>query len=139
MKNFPDLFFSSLDFLLEKDGIDFIFIRPDGIFFKTILGSDGFISVNETGDYEVKIGQEIIYTMEKSVYDLINFDASPPPLPIYVPLLLLAWNSSLHTKSKLIIGKILNSLFFLESQGYIDLELQEYGNLSIIPNLTNHK
>ena len=134
MSVFPNLFYTTLDFLLEGDGIESIFKHSDVILFRTVLGLNGSVMVNSTGDYEVQIGDEIIYTLEKSVYDLINFGFSPPPLSVYVPLLLMTWNSPLHDKSKLIIGKILNSLLFLESRGYVDFELQEYGPLSFFPN-----
>lgn len=134
MNVFPNLFYTTLDFLLEGDGIESIFKHPEVILFRTVLGLNGSVMANSTGDYEVQIGDEIIYTMEKSVYDLINFGFSPPPLSFYVPLLLMTWNSPLHDKSKLIIGKILNSLLFLESRGYVDFELQEYGPLSFFPN-----
>lgn len=57
------------------------------------------------------LNNEVIYTLEKKVFELIDFENfDPPGIQIYLPKLILAWNSPLQLKSKIFVRKIIEGI-----------------------------
>jgi hypothetical protein len=81
------------------------------VLFKTANGFSGLIVRTKQGDRKIVLGDKVIYTVEKNVFDLIDFESlEPPAIEIYLPKLILAWHSPLQDKSKIFVQKIIEGI-----------------------------
>lgn len=48
----------------------------DSVVFQTLNGSMGFIEPNFVGNWDIWIGEEIVYEIEKELFELIEYDRS---------------------------------------------------------------
>ena len=49
----------------------------DSIVFQTALGTTGFMESNFIGNWDIWIGEEVVYEIEKELFDLIEYDRNP--------------------------------------------------------------
>ena len=106
-----DPLYSALDFFLDGDSPQAVIREGKMVLFKTANGFSGLIVRTKQGDRKIVLGDKVIYTVEKNVFDLIDFESlDPPAIEIYLPKLILAWNSPLQEKSKIFVQKIIEGI-----------------------------
>jgi hypothetical protein len=106
-----DPLYSALDFFLDGDSPQAVIREGKMVLFKTANGFSGLIVRTKQGDRKIVLGDKVIYTVEKNVFDLIDFESlEPPAIEIYLPKLILAWHSPLQDKSKIFVQKIIEGI-----------------------------
>jgi hypothetical protein len=106
-----DPLYSALDFFLDGDSPQAVIREGKMVLFKTANGFSGLIVRTKHGDRKIVLGDKVIYTVEKNVFDLIDFESlEPPAIEIYLPKLILAWHSPLQEKSKIFVQKIIEGI-----------------------------
>jgi hypothetical protein len=106
-----DPLYSALDFFLDGDSPQAVIREGKMVLFKTANGFSGLIVRTKQGDRKIVLGDKVIYTVEKNVFDLIDFESlEPPAIEIYLPKLILAWHSPLQEKSKIFVQKIIEGI-----------------------------
>jgi len=106
-----DPLYTALDFFLDGDSPQAVVRDGKLVLFKTENGSSGLIIKTKHGDRKIVLNNEVIYTLEKKVFELIDFENfDPPGIQIYLPKLILAWNSPLQLKSKIFVRKIIEGI-----------------------------
>jgi len=106
-----DPLYSALDFFLDGDSPQTIVRDGKMVIFKTTNGLNGLIVKTKHGDRKILLGDKVIYTVEKNVFDLVDFEnLEPPSIEIYLPKLILAWHSPLQEKSKNFVQKIIEGI-----------------------------
>ena len=106
-----DPLYSALDFFLDGDSPQAVIREGKMVLFKTANGFSGLIVRTKQGDRKIVLGDKVIYTVEKNGFDLIDFESlEPPAIEIYLPKLILAWNSPLQEKSKIFVQKIIEGI-----------------------------
>ena len=94
-----DPLYSALDFFLDGDSPQAVIRDGKMVIFKTTNGSSGLIIRTKQGDRKIVLGDKVVYTVEKNVFDLVDFEnMEPPSIEIYLPKLILAWHSPLQKK-----------------------------------------
>jgi hypothetical protein len=68
-----DLIYSALDIILEGDGVNLVLRDSDLILFRTNSGINGAVLKSESGDRDVIINEECVYTIEKEVYKILSY------------------------------------------------------------------
>jgi hypothetical protein len=122
-----DLLYSALDLFLEDDSTDVIIRDEQLVLFRTTLGLKGAILSNQKGD----IGNEVVYTIERSVFDLISYGVNVPPIEVYLPRLIMTWQSDIQPKSKILIGKIIKGLSQMIISGILNVDFEsEFGKFT---------
>jgi hypothetical protein len=106
-----DPLYSALDFFLDGDSPRAVIREGKMVLFKTANGFSGIIVKTKQGDRKIVLGDKVIYTVEKNVFDLVDFESlEPPAIEIYLPKLILAWHSPLQEKSKIFVQKIIEGI-----------------------------
>ena len=106
-----DPLYSALDFFLDGDSPQAVIRDGKMVIFKTTNGSSGLIIRTKQGDRKIVLGDKVVYTVEKNVFDLVDFEnMEPPSIEIYLPKLILAWHSPLQKKSKTFVRKIIEGI-----------------------------
>jgi hypothetical protein len=126
-----DLLYSALDLFLEDDSTDVIIRDEQLVLFRTTLGLKGAILSNQKGDKSIMIGNEVVYTIERSVFDLISYGVNVPPIEVYLPRLIMTWQSDIQPKSKILIGKIIKGLSQMIISGILNVDFEsEFGKFT---------
>ena len=106
-----DPLYSALDFFLDGDSPQAVIRDGKMVIFKTTNGSSGLIIRTKQGDRKIVLGDKVVYTVEKNVFDLVDFEnMEPPSIEIYLPKLILTWHSPLQKKSKTFVRKIIEGI-----------------------------
>lgn len=106
-----DPLYSALDFFLDGDSPRAVIRDGKIVMFKTTNGLNGLIVKTKQGDRKILLDDKVIYIVEKSVFDLVDFEnIDPPAIEVYLPKLILAWNSPLQEKSKSFVQKIIEGI-----------------------------
>ena len=126
-----DLLYSALDIFLEDDSTDIIIRDEQLVLFKTTLGFRGAILSNREGNKSIMIGETVVYTIEKSVFDLISYGVDVPPIEVFLPRLIMVWQSDIQPKSKILVGRIIKGLSQMIISGIINVDLESnYGKFT---------
>lgn len=72
----------------------------DSLLFQTHSGITGFVEPNNSGNMEISIGEDIVYEIEKNLYDLLELDKKEIGLIDFYNYLKLVDLTELKTKSK---------------------------------------
>ena len=128
-----DLLYSALDLFLEDDSTEIIIRDNQLVLFKTTLGLKGAILSNQRGDKSIMIGNDVVYTIERSVFDLISYGVDVPPIEVFLPRLIMTWHSDIQPKSKILIGKIIKGLSQMIISGILSVDFEsEFGKLTFL-------
>jgi len=128
-----DLLYSALDIFLDDDSTDVIIRDEHLVLFRTTLGLKGAILSNKKGDKSIMIGNQVVYTIEKSVFELISYGVEVPPIEVYLPRLIMTWESDIQPKSKILIGNIIKGLLQMIISGIISVDFEsEFGKFTVL-------
>lgn len=82
------------------------------LIFNTFLGDNGFVNVDINGDWEIIIEKKVVYTIEKSVFDVLVKPSKKSSLENYIGILNdLFSDKRISDRSKILVSNI---LLFLE-------------------------
>ena len=122
-----DLLYSALDIFLEDDSTDVIIRDEQLVLFRTTLGLRGAILSNKDGNKSIMIGETVVYTIEKSVFELISYGVDVPPIEVYLPRLMM----DIQPKSKILVGRIIKGLSQMIISGIISVDFEsDYGKFT---------
>jgi len=77
------------------------------------------------------IGEKVVYTIEKNVFEVISYGVDVPPIEVYLPRLILVWQSNIQPKSKILVGKIIKGLSQMTMSGILHVDLEsDYGKFT---------
>ena len=126
-----DLLYSALDIFLDDDSTEIIIRDEQLVLFKTTLGNKGAILSNRDGNKSIMIGEKVVYIIEKNVFELISYGVNVPPIEVYLPRLILVWQSNIQPKSKILVGKIIKGLSQMTMSGILHVDLEsDYGKFT---------
>ena len=130
-----DLIYSALDIILDGDSVNLVLRDRDLILFRTDKGINGVVLKAESGDRDVIINEQSVYTIEKEVYKILSYGSSIPPLEVFTPILINLYYRELQHKSKIIVGRILEGITQMVISELISVNLDKnFGHLSYIRN-----
>lgn len=130
-----DLIYSALDIILEGDVVNLVLRDSDLILFRTDNGINGVVLKTESGDRDVIVNEECIYTIEKEVYKILSYGSSIPPLEVFTPILINLYYQDLQHKSKILVGRILEGITQMVISEIISVNLDKnFGRLSYVRN-----
>jgi hypothetical protein len=142
-----DLIYGALEVFLEHDSPILVARESDHtVSFSTILGQDGRIKPLENGDWEILLEGNSVYTIEKEIYELINYQENTPPVEDLLQILSEIYQHNLQDKSKILVETIIRGLAGLiidqKISSNVDLQLGPYlitnngkiGNIKIVLN-----
>jgi hypothetical protein len=110
-KKHNDLVYGALEVFLDKDSPSVVAREDDGnISFITVLGINGAISQEENGSATVFLEGEPYYTIEKEVYELIDYQDDVPEVESLLENLATIHQMELQDKSKILIETIIRGL-----------------------------
>ena len=134
-----DLIYSALDIILDGDGTNLV-LRDDAIIlFRTDKGINGVVLKTKSGDMDVIIKEECVYTIEKEVYKILSYGSNIPPLEVFTPMLINLYYQNLQYKSKILVGRILEGIAQMVISKIISVNLdKKFGPLSYVRN-ANHE
>jgi hypothetical protein len=126
-----DLLYSALDIFLEDDSTDVIIRDEQLVLFRTTLGLRGAILSNKEGNKSIMIGETIVYTIEKRVFELVSYGVDVPPIEVYLPRLMMVWQSDIQPKSKILVGRIIKGLSQMIISEIINVDFEsKYGKFT---------
>lgn len=130
-----DLIYSALDIILEGDVVNLVLRDSDLILFRTDNGINGVVLKTESGDRDVIVNEECIYTIEKEVYKILSYGSSIPTLEVFTPILINLYYQDLQHKSKILVGRILEGITQMVISEIISVNLDKnFGRLSYVRN-----
>ena len=128
-----DLIYSALDIILDGDETNFVLRDSDLILFKTDKGIKGVVLKTESGDRDVIINEQCVYTIEKEVYKILSYGPTIPPLEVFTPMLINLYYQDLQHKSKILVGRILEGITQMVISKIISVNLDKnFGPLSYV-------
>jgi hypothetical protein len=117
---------------ISLDGEDFIF--------KTLLGENGILKEDITGNWNIEIGQELVYTIEKDIFNVLINPDKKSSLEDYIDILNdLFNNKDISYRSRLLVVNIMKFLEeYIISSDFIPKKSLRIGPL-LIYNLKGRK
>jgi hypothetical protein len=83
----------------------------DDLVFRTFLGEKGFLSENISGDWTIRIGGEVVYNIEREVFDALVNPNEKRSLEDYIDILDDLYNSpDVSYRSRVLVVNILKFL-----------------------------
>ena len=128
-----DLIYSALDIILDGDGVNLVIRDKDLILFRTDNGYKGAVVKSENDNMDVIIAGNVIYTIEKEVYNILNYGPKIPSLEVFTPILINLYHRELQLKSKILVGRILEGITQMVISEIISVNLDKsFGPLSFV-------
>lgn len=91
--------------------ISSIFPDGDDLMFKTLLGESGILTEEVSGDWIISIKDEIVYRIEKDVFNVLVKPSKKSSLEDYIDILNELFNNpDVSYRSRLLVMNILNFL-----------------------------
>ena len=110
-----DLMYGALEVFLEKDSPLLVGRDGDTIEFSTILGNHGVLSENSDGEWDILLEDEIVYTTEREIFDLIASEREDTDPDLDKLLLELSdlYKKDLRNKSKILLETLIQGIGYL--------------------------
>jgi len=118
-----DLMYGALEVFLENDSPLLVGREGDNIEFSTVLGNHGSLSENKNGDWDILLEDDVVYTMEKEIFDLITKEDSAPDLDDLLLELSELYQKDLRDKSKILLETIIKGIGYLIVNGKAKSEM----------------
>lgn len=120
--------------------ISSISLEGDDFIFKTLLGENGILKEDITGNWSIKIGQELVYTIEKDIFNVLINPDKKSSLEDYIDILNdLFNNKDISYRSRLLVVNIMKFLEeYIISSDFVPKKSLRIGPLLII-NLKGRK
>ncbi len=120
--------------------ISSISLEGDDFIFKTLLGENGILKEDITGNWSIKIGQELVYTIEKDIFNVLINPDKKSSLEDYVDILNdLFNNKDISYRSRLLVVNIMKFLEeYIISSDFVPKKSLRIGPL-LIYNLKGRK
>ena len=120
--------------------ISSISLEGDDFIFKTLLGENGILKEDITGNWSIKIGQDLVYTIEKDIFNVLINPDKKSSLEDYIDILNdLFNNKDISYRSRLLVVNIMKFLEeYIISSDFVPKKSLRIGPLLII-NLKGRK
>jgi hypothetical protein len=120
--------------------ISSISLEGDDFIFKTLLGENGILKEDITGNWSIKIGQELVYTIEKDIFNVLINPDKKSSLEDYIDILNdLFNNKDISYRSRLLVVNIMKFLEeYIISSDFVPKKSLRIGPL-LIYNLKGRK
>lgn len=112
-----DLMYGALEVFLETDSPVLVGREGDNIEFSTLLGNHGTVVRNEDNEWDILIDDDVVYTMEDEVFNLINRENTAPDIDDLLVELSDLYGKDLRDKSKILLKTIIQGLGYLITNG----------------------
>ena len=91
--------------------ISSISLQGDNFIFKTLLGENGILGEDTTGNWSIKIGQELVYTIEKDIFNVLINPDKKSSLEGYLDILNNLFNNKdISYRSRILVVNIIKFL-----------------------------
>lgn len=120
--------------------ISSISLEGDDFIFKTLLGENGILKEDITGNWSIKIGQDLVYTIEKDIFNVLINPDKKSSLEDYIDILNdLFNNKDISYRSRLLVVNIMKFLEeYIISSDFVPKKSLRIGPL-LIYNLKGRK
>lgn len=118
---YNDLMYGALEVFLEKDSPLLVGRDGDTIEFSTVLGNHGVLSENMEGEWDILLEDEVVYTMEREIFDLIarEREDTDPDLDSLLLELSDLYKRDLRNKSKILLEILIQGIGYLIVSGKV--------------------
>jgi hypothetical protein len=115
-----DLIFGAIAYFLEnKYTVKFAYRDLDGIAFETERGDLGsVVRSKDNKNWEIKVGKDVVYTLEPQVFSIISNSETAPDLNEYIKTLQKIKKTRMKKKSRSFVSGLINSIGSLCLNGY---------------------
>jgi hypothetical protein len=116
-----DLVVLALNTFIEVDSPIHVERIGDGIIFQTVLGNSGVIRKHINQDWGVYINEELVYSIEDQVFDILYNSENAPDIDEYTSKLKEVYSTQLQEKSKVFVGWIIEGIMKMAMSGQIKI------------------
>lgn len=116
-----DLFILALDTFIGEDSPVYVERIGKGIIFETVLGNSGVVRKTHNKDWGVYINNELVYSIEDQVFEILYNSENAPDIDEYTSMLKEVYSTELQEKSKVFVGWIIEGIMKMAMSGQIKI------------------